>query len=234
MKKIPVRALTFLALGAALIYGFLAVCMAAFYARRVVTKPGIRSFEVEVLGVDEISGRITLSRTTETVLPGRYSLIRYGAASICNVGEVIAIDGASVTRALLETQFSQAALPRVGEYVRFSGWLYLEPDDMPLEQLGLTVREIDLQSDHWRLPAWEFQSAKPHAEDETWVIHVHGRAASRAEVLRGVEALNDIGCSHLVISYRNDPEALHHGKDLERYTLGALESRDVEDRKSVV
>ena len=208
-------------------YGWAALGIAIVFARRVVTKPGVKSFEVEVLGVDEMKGEITLARTRETALPGTYSLIRYGAASICNVGEVTAVDDTSVTRVLSETQPALAALPRVGEYVRFSGWQYLDPDDMPLARLGLTARDVELKSDHWSLPAWEFRGAESRAHSDTWAIHVHGRAAARAEVLRGVEALSEFGCSHLVVSYRNDFEALHNGEDLERYTLGALESRDV-------
>ena len=228
VKKISVRVLIGFALSSLVLYGWAALWLAAVFARRVVTKPGVKSFEVEVLAVNETQGEITLARTAETVLPGHYSLIRYGAASICNVGEVTAVDGRSVTRVLTETQPAPTSLPRVGEFVRFSGWLYLEPDDMPLARLGLTAQDVELKSDHWILPAWELRSSESLANDDTWVIHVHGRAAARAEVLRGVEALSEFGCSHLVISYRNDPEALHNGEDLERYTLGALESRDVQ------
>lgn len=220
--------MTVFVLGAFVSYGLAALWLTAVFARRVVTKPGVKSFDVEILGIDAAKREIRLARTPETVLPGEYSLIRYGASSICNVSEVTAVDETSVTRVLSETQTVPISLPRVGEFVRFSGWLYLEPRHLPLARLGLRARDVQLKSDHWILPAWELRSEESRADDDTWVIHVHGRAATRAEVLRGVEALSEYGYSHLVMSYRNDSEALHNGEDLERYTLGALESRDVQ------
>ena len=63
--------------------------------------------------------------------------------------------------------------------------------------------------------------------DSTWAIFVHGRAASRAEMLRMLPAYRALGLPCLVICYRNDrcgPRALGG-----RYQMGFTEWRDLED-----
>ncbi|TMQ72044.1 MAG: lysophospholipase, partial [Candidatus Eisenbacteria bacterium] len=72
------------------------------------------------------------------------------------------------------------------------------------------------------LPAWLL-----HGRDSTWAIFVHGRAATRAEVLRMIPSYRALGLPCLVITYRNDRGAPRLGNG--SYRLGVTEWRDLED-----
>jgi alpha-beta hydrolase superfamily lysophospholipase len=181
-------------------------------ARRVVT-PAPRLADVEILGVDRAAQTITLSRTPDTELPGRYGVFTNGAGYV-KLGAVLAQDGRSVTRKLLS---HIDAATRVGPLGSFSGWYFDEPD-----QLHLPYSDELIPTPVGLAPAWLFSAGR----GDTWAVLVHGRGTTRAETLRAVPVLHAAGISSLVVSYRNDGEAPRSRSGL--YGLGATEWRDVD------
>jgi alpha-beta hydrolase superfamily lysophospholipase len=181
-------------------------------ARRVVT-PAPRVADVEILGVDRAAQTITLSRSADTVLPGRYGIFTNGAGYV-KLGAVLAQDEVSVTRKLL-SHIDGAT--RVGPHGSFSGWYYDDP-----AQLHLPHHEELIETPVGLAPAWVFSAGR----GDTWAVLVHGRGTTRAETLRAVPVLHAAGISSVVVSYRNDGEAPRSRSGL--YGLGATEWRDVD------
>jgi alpha-beta hydrolase superfamily lysophospholipase len=182
-------------------------------ARKVVT-PARRLPDTRILSLDTSAQTITLARTPDTSLPGRYGLFTTGSTAYLKLGSVLSEDETSVKRKLLThvpptAQLSSAAA--------FSGWYYDRPEDIQLpftpELIGSVVGPC---------PAWLF----PAGEGELWVIQVHGRGTTRAECLRAVPVFHGLGITTLVVSYRNDGEAPRSRAGT--YALGATEWRDVD------
>ncbi|WP_456283359.1 alpha/beta hydrolase family protein [Microbacterium sp. JZ101] len=184
-------------------------------ARKAVT-PGPRVADVAVHGFDTGAQTITLSRTPDTVLPGRYGLFTGGSEHYLKLGAVLAEDGQRVRRKLL-TQVDSSS--QIGPYAAFSGWYWERAEELHLpfttEFIGAPVGPC---------PAWYFPAEDPDAD--TWVVAVHGRGTTRAEVLRAVPVLHEEGLPVLCVSYRNDGEAPRSRSG--RYGLGATEWRDVD------
>jgi alpha-beta hydrolase superfamily lysophospholipase len=182
-------------------------------ARRVVT-PAQRVPDTRILSLDTAAQTITLSRTPDTELPGRYGLFTSGTASYIKLGSVLSEDGVSVKRKLLTHIASDAQL---SPDAAFSGWYYDSADELHLpytpELIGSAVGPC---------PAWLF----PAGSGDVWVIQVHGRGTTRAECLRAVPVFHALGLTSLVVSYRNDGEAPRSRAGT--YTLGATEWRDVD------
>jgi alpha-beta hydrolase superfamily lysophospholipase len=182
-------------------------------ARRVVT-PARRVPDTRILSLDTAAQTITLARTPDTELPGRYGLFTSGTADYIKLGSVLSEDEVSVKRKLLTHVGSDA---RLAPEAAFSGWYYDTPDQLHLpytpELIGSTVGPC---------PAWLF----PAGDGGTWVIQVHGRGTTRAECLRAVPVFHGLGITTLVVSYRNDGEAPRSRSGA--YTLGATEWRDVD------
>lgn len=182
-------------------------------ARRVVT-PARRLPDTRILSLDTAAQTITLSRTPDTGLPGRYGLFTTGTADYVKLGSVLSEDATSVKRKLLTHIGSDA---RLSPDAAFSGWYYDRPDQLQLpyspELIGSTVGPC---------PAWLF----PAGDGDVWVIQVHGRGTTRAECLRAVPLFHSLGVTSLVVSYRNDGEAPRSRAGT--YTLGATEWRDVD------
>ncbi len=183
-------------------------------ARRVVT-PALRRPDTRILDVDIAAQTITLARTPDTELPGRYGLFTSGSDAYLKIGSVLSETDASVTRKLLTQVGAQSQL---GSAAGFSGWYYEHPSE-----LHLPFAEVQIRSAIGDCPAWEF----PVGEGEgTWVIQIHGRGTTRAECLRSVPLLHSLGISSLLVSYRNDGEAPRSRTGT--YALGATEWRDVD------
>lgn len=202
------------ALAAAL--GFVLSAMAVVslrMARRVVT-PAVRETDTRILALDTAAQTITLARTPDTQLPGRYGLFTNGTASYVKLGSVLTEDATSVKRKLL-THIGPES--RLAADAAFSGWYYATPEELHLpftpELIGSSVGPC---------PAWLF----PAGDGETWVIAVHGRGTTRAECLRAVPLFHGLGITSLVVSYRNDGEAPRSRAGT--YALGATEWRDVD------
>ena len=182
-------------------------------ARKVVT-PARRLADTRILALDPAAQTITLSRTLDTELPGRYGLFTTGSSDYIKLGSVLSEDATSVKRKLLTHVPADA---RLEPEAAFSGWYYDHPEQLHLpftpELIGSTVGPC---------PAWLF----PAGDGDTWVIQVHGRGTTRAECLRAVPVFHALGITSLVVSYRNDAEAPRSRSGT--YALGATEWRDVD------
>lgn len=202
-----------IALGGALVAvaGAMAVTSVAM-ARRVVT-PSVRIPDTRIVDLDVAAQTITLGRTADTELPGRYGLFTSGTQSYVKLGSVLAEDASTVKRKLLTEVPSDAHL---AAEAGFSGWYYDSPD-----QLHLPFSEELIGTSAGVCPAWLFPG-----ESDTWVIQVHGRGTTRSECLRAVPVFHALGMPVLVASYRNDGEGARTRGG--RYALGATEWRDID------
>ncbi|MDT0118162.1 alpha/beta fold hydrolase [Microbacterium sp. PRF11] len=182
---------------------------------RTVVRPAGRVPDTRIVRLDAAAQTITLERTPDTVLPGRYGLFTVGSADYLRLGAVVGSDEATVTRKLL------THVPADGDLApeaAFSGWYYDRP-----EQLHLPMEAVDITTDVGPCPAWEFPA---EADTDVWVIQVHGRGTTRAEALRAVPVFHDLGITSLVVSYRNDGDAPRSPSGT--YALGATEWRDLD------
>ncbi|QKJ19461.1 alpha/beta hydrolase family protein [Microbacterium hominis] len=182
-------------------------------ARKVVTPAG-RVPDTRIVALDTSAQTITLSRTPDTALPGRYGLFTTGTSAYVKLGSVLSENDATVTRKLL-THVPDTA--QLAADAAFSGWYYDRPDQLQLpyspELIGSAVGPC---------PAWQF----PAGDGDVWVIQIHGRGTNRVECLRAVPVFHAAGITSLLVSYRNDGEAPRSRAG--SYTLGATEWRDVD------
>lgn len=185
-------------------------------ARRVVT-PSAREIDTRIVDVDVAAQTITLARTADTLLPGRYGLFTSGAGDYLKIGSVLSSTADTVTRKLLTEVHADAQL---SAGAIFSGWYFQRPDE-----LHLPFTHEDIHTAAGTCPAWFFPAGEDQRAD-TWVIQIHGRGTTRSECLRAVPVFHARGISSLVVSYRNDGEApaTRSGS----YALGATEWRDVD------
>jgi alpha-beta hydrolase superfamily lysophospholipase len=183
-------------------------------ARRVVT-PAPRVADTRIVGLDTAAQTITLDRTADTRLPGRYGLFTSGVETYIKLGSVLSESDTTVKRKLL-THIERGA--RLGAEAAFSGWYYDRP-----EQLQVPYSPELIGSPLGPCPAWLFPASQP---SDLWVIQIHGRGTTRAEALRAVPVFRELGLTSLLVSYRNDGEAPRSRQGT--YTLGATEWRDVD------
>lgn len=201
------------ALAGALVTGAVAgVATVLAMARKVIT-PAARIPDTEVLAVDTVAQTVELARTPDTELPGRYGLFTSGSPAYLKLGAVLSADQDTVRRKLL-TQVPAGAA--VDSAALFSGWYFTGPDE-----LHLPFENVLVGTPGGPCPAWVFPTGS-----STWVIHVHGRGATRAEALRGVPVMHAAGLTSMVVSYRNDGEAPRSRSGV--YGLGASEWHDVD------
>jgi alpha-beta hydrolase superfamily lysophospholipase len=203
------------ALGAALagvltMMGFVTVRM----ARRVVTPAGRRP-DTRIVDVDVAAQTITLARTADTELPGRYGLFTTGTAPYVKLGSVLSMDSATVKRKLL-TEVDGAA--QLSADAAFSGWYHHSPAELHLPYTAELVPAAVGPCPAWIFPAEE--------SSDTWVIQIHGRGTTRSECLRAVPVFHARGITSMLVSYRNDGEAPRSRGGT--YALGATEWRDVD------
>jgi len=203
------------ALALALAAGSAALSAVSFRMARTVVTPAGRVPNVRILSLDAAAQTVTLERTDDTALPGRYGLFTTGTADYLRLGSVVKDDGVTVTRKLLTHVPVDG---RLAAEAAFSGWYYDHP-----EQLHLPIREVDVATPVGSCPAWEFPA---QTGSDVWVIQVHGRGTTRAETLRAVPLFHRLGITSLVISYRNDGEAPRSATGT--YALGATEWQDVD------
>ncbi|KTS61332.1 alpha/beta hydrolase [Microbacterium testaceum] len=207
-----------------------ALSAVSFRMARTVITPAGRVPNTRIVSLDTAAQTVTLDRTADTALPGRYGLFTVGTTDYLRLGSVVADDGATVTRKLL-TQV--AADDSIAAEAAFSGWYYDEPD-----QLRLPYRSVQIETPVGACPAWEFPADSVSASEGSgeegsgeegsgvWVIQVHGRGTTRAETLRAVPVFHALGITALAVSYRNDGEAPQSASGT--YALGATEWRDVD------
>jgi len=151
--------------GVLAVWGVLSVRL----ARKVVTASA-RVPDTEIVDLDLPAQTITLARTLDTELPGRYGLFTSGTESYVKLGSVLGTDARTVKRKLL-TEIGPAS--RLSAQAAFSGWYFDAP-----EQLHLPFSSELIGSALGPCPAWLFP-----AEDglDTWVIQIHGRGTRRQE-----------------------------------------------------
>ncbi|MDO8336690.1 MAG: alpha/beta fold hydrolase [Microcella sp.] len=188
-------------------------------ARRVVTPVRDRPEDVRVLAVDARRATIRLSRTPDSSVPGRYGFWFDDGRGHARVGRILHEDAGSVTRVLESVQRGTIESALSG---RWGGWFWLEPSDLGVAAAETSIRTPVGDAPAWFVPATDVGSGA----GEDWIIHVHGRGASRAEGLRAVPLARALGWASLLISYRNDGDAPASTDG--RYALGAAEWRDLE------
>ncbi|MFD7654589.1 alpha/beta hydrolase family protein [Actinosynnema sp. NPDC059797] len=168
-------------------------------------RPGYRE---EV--VSSTAGTVTLRESSVTALPGTWGLVWPGGSA--EVGAVTGRSGDGVVREL------RGAAPPDGTRARLDAAVW--PTD-PRTARGLAYEEVPIRTELGDAPAWLVP-----ATSSTWVVAVHGRGGSRAEVLRIAPVLHDLGLPVLAVTYRNDEGAPRSPDGL--YHLGDTEWRDVE------
>src|SRR5262245_23199921 len=178
----------------------------------------------QILGPDQPSGEtgqrvlartdstITLTSTFKSRRPGYWAIVWPGGLG--KIGPLISADDRIVV-----THFEIATGVPPDTTSRLAGFA---PKADPRTWLGVDFDAVEIPARVGRLPAWWIPGA-----DSTWAILLHGRAATRAEVLRMLPAYRALGLPCLVVSYRNDPGAPKVGDG--SYRLGATEWQDLED-----
>jgi pimeloyl-ACP methyl ester carboxylesterase len=201
--------------GAALLGAVTAFGLAVAMARTVVSPPRRRKEDTQVFDVNLANGTVTLEPSADAVLPGQYSFWFAEGIGHALLGEIVSCTQKAVTRVILRVDRGDLQKARRG---RFNGWVYLDPSE-----LGYDFASVDVPTSIGHAPAWLIPARFPA---EVWAIHVHGRAVTRAETLRGVPVFHDAGYTSLLISYRNDGEAAASVDG--KYALGDTEWLDVE------
>uniref|UniRef100_A0A942T103 Alpha/beta fold hydrolase n=1 Tax=Neobacillus citreus TaxID=2833578 RepID=A0A942T103_9BACI len=198
------------AVGAAVIGGFVAAV-----ARAVVTPDRKRTERVPIHAVDPVRRTVTLERTADTELDGRYSLWFGGGTGHMRVGEVLGTTDTSVTRRILAIDAGDPTAARRG---RWGGWFYLTPGE-----LDVPVEDVDVPTPNGPAPAWVVRADDP---DAPWAVLVHGRGVTRAETIRALPVFRAAGYSVLLASWRNDGVAPPSPDG--RYGLGSTEWQDID------
>ena len=213
------RSAGFVALGAgiaaaavttAVIGGFVAAV-----ARAVVTPDRKRTERVPIHAVDPVRGTVTLERTADTELQGRYSLWFGGGTGHMRVGEVLGTTDTTVTRRIIAIDAGDPTAARRG---RWGGWFYLTPGE-----LDVPVEDVDVSTPNGPAPAWVIRADDP---DAPWAVLVHGRGVTRAETIRAVPVFRAAGYSVVLASWRNDGVAPRSVDG--RYGLGSTEWEDID------
>ncbi|WP_158895520.1 alpha/beta hydrolase family protein [Amycolatopsis anabasis] len=165
--------------------------------------------------LESAGGSVTLADSASAARPGEYVLTWEGGG-LAGVGPVLDRADGRVRRAV-----TSGAAPPAGTKVSVANWSRLSD---PRSADGLEFAEVGVPTELGPAPAWYVPGSS-----KTWVIAVHGRGSqpgSRAEALRVLPVLHQLGLPVLDITYRNDfgappsPDGLYH--------LGDTEWRDVE------
>ncbi len=156
------------------------------------------------------SGTVALAESRVTVLPGTWGLVWPGGGA--KVGPVTHRSEGTVVREL------QGEAPADGTQVRLETSVWSTD---PATALDLEYTEVRIPTELGDAPAWLVP-----ATSDTWVVAVHGRGGTRAEALRVMPALHQLGLPVLAVTYRNDEGAPRSPDGL--YHLGDTEWRDVE------
>lgn len=213
------RSAGFVALGAgiaaaavttAVIGGFVAAV-----ARAVVTPDRKRTERVPIHAVDPVRRTVTIERTADTELQGRYSLWFGGGTGHMRVGEVLGTTDTTVTRRIIAIDAGDPTAARRG---RWGGWFYLTPGE-----LDVPVEDVDVSTPNGPAPAWVIRADAP---DAPWAVLVHGRGVTRAETIRAVPVFRAAGYSVVLASWRNDGVAPRSVDG--RYGLGSTEWEDID------
>lgn len=194
----------------AVIGGFVAAV-----ARAVVTPDRKRTERVPIHAVDTTRMVVTLERTADTELQGRYSLWFGAGTGHMRIGEVLGTTDTTVTRRIIAIDAGDPTAARRG---RWGGWFYLTPGE-----LDVPVEDVDVSTPNGPAPAWVVRADDP---DAPWAVLVHGRGVTRAETIRAVPVFRAAGYSVVLASWRNDGVAPRSVDG--RYGLGSTEWEDID------
>ncbi len=194
--------------------------LGSYFVRQILTPTRPREDET-IVAVD--AGTVTFKRTPGSGAPGRYGLHWDAMAGHARVGEITAQDNTLVTRRLLRVDNGELHPGRA----RLNSYFFPQPSVHD----GTELYDVTYDGPIGPMAAWA-SAADTGANElgvdkgDIWAVLVHGRGASRAETLRAVPLLRDIGLEILIPTYRNDPDAPASADG--RYHLGLSEWRDVE------
>ncbi|MFZ7087919.1 alpha/beta hydrolase family protein [Curtobacterium sp. RRHDQ10] len=214
-RHAAVRTVAGIGVGATLLGGAVAAGLVAAMARVVVTPDRRRTERVRIHAVDLHAMTVTLGRSADTELSGRYSLWFGAGTGHLRVGDVLGTSPTTVTRRILAVDTGD---PRGAVRGRWGGWFYLHPSE-----LDVPVEDVDVRTPIGPAPAWAVRAADPTAP---WAVLVHGRGVTRAETIRALPVFRAAGYSVLLASWRNDGVAPR--TDDGRYGLGSTEWEDVD------
>jgi pimeloyl-ACP methyl ester carboxylesterase len=190
----------------------LALCAAGWHYSDLILGPDQRPARHGQTILARVDSTITLATSAKAVRPGRWAIEWEGGYG--ELGPVLHAEPDRVVR-----PFRLAAGMAPDTTARLGGFAF---DADPETWLGVPFKTVEYRSSLGPILAWLVPGS-----DSTWAIFVHGRAASRAEMLRMLPAYRALGLPCLVICYRNDrcgPRALGG-----RYQMGFTEWRDLED-----
>ncbi|WP_371500013.1 hypothetical protein OG871_26680 [Kitasatospora sp. NBC_00374] len=137
-------------------------------------------------------GLVTLTRTPDSVRPGRYAL-EWGDNGHAVVGEPVATDAQTVTRRLERADVGTLA---TGTEVRMTPRVYRGD---PLGAVGIAFEDAEVPGDLGPLPAWYIPAVRG-----TWVVLVHGPGGDRSQVLPVLPLLGSLQLPSLTVTYRGD------------------------------
>ncbi|MBO1414989.1 S9 family peptidase [Streptomyces sp. FH025] len=183
-------------------------------SERMVHPPAAGQESGPVLVRGLAPGRVTFSRTPESLRPGRWA-VEWEDGGHAVVEEVLEGDEQGVTRRLVSTDRGTLT---PGTQVRFTPRVHLGD---PTSALGLPFTDTAVDGELGALPAWRLDGKRG-----TWVILVHGTEADRQQTLPVLPVLHQLGLPVLSVTYRGDegapasPDGLSH--------FGETEWRDVE------
>lgn len=187
-------------------------------ARRLTAPVRTRRYDLVIRDLEDDGERviIVLDRTRQTESAGIYSLLFPDGGWLQLSDEVLDRGPDRIARVITGT--ARGFTPGVGTRASWSGIYFATPEDA-----GLAARDVVIESAAGTSPAWLVDGAD---EATTWAIHVHGLGSTRAGTLRGAQVASDLGCTSLIISYRNDGEGPTVGRG--RSTLGFTEVVEAE------
>jgi hypothetical protein len=197
-------------------------------ARRV---PAVRSLNVTVERV--VDDTVFLRRSGAAEWPGTVGLLWDGGYAQLGPPEEA---GLLVRRPLLETFGGSPPPPGEGriEQAAFANdpLLAYEPGRRsrvsvePVSYTTVSYVDLDDEPAEAPLPAWIVRESGSGGNAANWVVMVHGKGSTRAEGLRIVPTLTEMGFTVMLIAYRSGGES-PFGTDA-RYEYGLTEFADLE------
>ena len=155
---------------------------------------------------------ITLATTAKARRPGHWAIQWPGGHG--HIGPLVSVDD---ERVVTRFDLAHGAPPE-----STSGLAGFARHADPRTWLGYEFQDVHVPSRSGDLPSWLVPGT-----DSTWALFLHGRAATRAEVLRMLPGYASLGLPCLILSYRNSPDGPSVGDG--SYRLGLAEWQDLED-----
>lgn len=180
-----------------------------FFATQVLTPA--RWYPLVIRSVSADGDEVELPRIEDTERSMPIGLAWRGGHAV--LGDVVRLDRGTVVRKVASVVRGTL---RAGTRTYTSGSVY---DGDPRSVHGLDFTSVFVPGELGHFPAWVLPG------NDTWVIGVHGRGASRVEALRALPTLAASGVTTMVITYRNDLGAPASRDGY--YHLGASEWEDV-------